>query len=121
MSAGRSIQAIPATLHLLLLLAVATCGVSAICWSCLPENLTDDEIDRILAEDFKKRVLETMGLTTEPVLPPNLNQPPQELLEEMYPQESDNMDDVESNLESETVLLKPRNNGRLGFVVFSES
>ena len=106
MSKLSSIQAI----GLVLFFAVHVSNVDGICWNCLPKNLPEEEIDRILAEEFKNKLMEKLGLTSEPVVPKNLTIPPEELINELLSEGDDVIHDDPGA--SQTVILQPLNDSK---------
>lgn len=105
MSGHRSKQILGA---LLLFVAAA----DAICWSCMPKDLPEEEIDRILAEEFKEKLMQKLGMEKEPVVPENWTYPPQEILDELYSGENE-VTHQENNGDSlQAVVLQPLNTGK---------
>ena len=104
MSKRRSVQVV----GLLVFLAVLESSVEGVCWSCLPNNLSEEEIDRILAEEFKNKLMEKLGITSEPVITENITNPPEEILEKIS-SEDDDVIHEEHNGHLQTIILQPLN------------
>lgn len=102
------------TALLLLFLAATVFSVDGVCWNCMPNNLSEEEINRILAEDFKERLMEKLGLTKEPVVPENITRPPQEVIDEIF-SEQDNVVHEKDDGVVQTIFIQPLNNGKLLF------
>jgi hypothetical protein len=99
------------TVGLLMFLAVFASSVEGICWSCLPSNLSEEEIDKILAEELKDKLMEKLGLTSEPVMPDNITTPPEEVLNGILT-EGDDVSHEEQNEGLQTIILQPLNDGK---------
>ena len=100
---------------MLLLITTLSSGVCGICWDCLPKNLSEEDIDKILLDDFRDRLLKKLGLTREPVVPENVIRPPQELLNQIS-LEDEAMYANDDTEVLKTAILQPLNNGKLSFV-----
>lgn len=94
----------------LFLVAVAS-NVDGVCWSCMPQNMSDDDIERILALDFKKRLMVKLGMESEPEVPGDFDIPPREVLSELFHLEDDEMHE-EDNVTTQTVFLQALNNSK---------
>ncbi|XP_028398476.1 inhibin beta E chain-like [Dendronephthya gigantea] len=97
------------TALLLLFLAATVFSIDGLCWNCLPNNLSVEEIDKIFAEDFKERLMEKLGLTNEPVVPENVTRPPQEVVDEIL-SEQDNVVHKKDKEMLQTIVIQPLNN-----------
>lgn len=77
----------------------------------MPQNMSDDDVEKILALDFKKRLMVKLGIESEPEVPEDLDIPPIEVLSELFPLE-DNVIHQEDNVTIQTVFLQALNNGK---------
>lgn len=100
-------------MYALLFLTVVAVNVDSICWNCMSENMSDEEIDTILADDFKRRILKKLGLTEEQIVAKNESTDlPLEIVNDLVADDEDEIkqDDGEGLLKS--VILEALNNGR---------
>ena len=100
-------------MYALLFLTVVAVNVDSICWNCMPENMSDEEIDTILADDFKRRILKKLGLTEEQIVAKNESTDlPLEIVNDLVADDEEEIkqDDGEGLLKS--VILEALNNGR---------
>ena len=79
----------------------------------MPENMSDEEIDTILADDFKRRILKKLGLTEEQIVAKNESTDlPLEIVNDLVADDEEEIkqDDGKGLLKS--VILEALNNGR---------
>ena len=103
----------------LLCLTVVVVNVDSICWNCMSENLSEEEIDRILAEDFKKRILKKLGLTEEQVLTKDQIALPHEIVNELVADDEEDTKQDDDNGLLKSVILESLNNGRFGLKLYT--
>lgn len=82
----------------------------------MSENLSEEEIDRILAEDFEKRIMKKLGLAEEPVVTENQTALPLEIVNELVADDEEDIQQDDDHGLLKSVILESLNNGKFVYI-----